>query len=399
MQPERVDVARRTGMSRHSYSVMPVTALDYRRLAARRLPRFLFDYIDGGAGEERSMRANVADFERISLRQRVLRNVDHVDTGTSLCGRSLRMPVVLAPVGLAGMFRRRGEAQAAKAASAAGIAFTTSTVGICSVEEVQAASAEPVWFQLYMLRDRGVVEALLERARASGSDTLVFTVDLAVAGPRYRDFRNGMLGGGRRGALFKAWQLLSRPRWLLDVGVRGKPHDFGNLREVVGSSEDLDAFKAFVDSQFDPSVTWDDIHWLRSRWDGQLVIKGVMTGSDAAQAADAGADAVVVSNHGGRQLEGVASSVSRLTEVADTVGDRVEVLMDGGVRSGTDVVKALALGARGVMIGRPWAWALAAAGSEGVASLLEVMQREIAISMALMGVNAVSELGPDLLES
>jgi L-lactate dehydrogenase (cytochrome) len=249
-----------------------------------------------------------------------------------------------------------------------------------------------------MLRDRGVVRALLERAAASGSDTLVFTVDLAVAGPRYRDFRNGMMGGGRRGALAKAWQLLTRPGWLLDVGIKGKPHDFGNLREEVEGAGDLEAFKAFVDSQFDPSVTWDDISWLRSLWDGKLLIKGVMCHDDALAAIDAGADGIVVSNHGGRQLDGVSSCISKLPEIVEAVEGRTEVFMDGGVRNGTDVVKAVALGANGVLIGRPWAWALAASGEQGVLGLLAVIRKEIEITMALMGVNRIDELTPDLIE-
>mgnify|MGYP001811750064 FL=1 len=382
----------------NSYQVMPVTAEDYRRLARKKLPRFLFDYIDGGAGEETTLWSNREDFHRIRLRQRVLRDVSRVDSSTSVLGRSVNMPVVLAPVGLAGMFKRRGEVQAARAASAAGVPFTTSTVGICPVEEVQAAVADPVWFQLYMLRDRGVVRALLERAAASGSDTLVFTVDLAVAGPRYRDFRNGMMGGGRRGALARAWQLLTRPGWVLDVGIKGKPHDFGNLREEVEGAGDLEAFKAFVDSQFDPGVTWDDISWLRSLWDGKLLIKGVMCREDALAAIDAGADGVVVSNHGGRQLDGVASCISKLPDIVDSVEGRTEVFMDGGIRSGTDVVKAVALGAKGVLIGRPWAWALGASGEKGVLDLLAVIRKEIEITMALMGVNRIDELTPDLIE-
>jgi L-lactate dehydrogenase (cytochrome) len=382
----------------NSYQVMPVTADDYRRLARKKLPRFLFDYIDGGAGEEATLWSNREDFRSIRLRQRVLRDVSRVDSSTTVLGRSVNMPVVLAPVGLAGMFKRRGEVQTARAACAAGVPFTTSTVGICPVEEVQTAVADPVWFQLYMLRDRGVVRALLERAAASGSDTLVFTVDLAVAGPRYRDFRNGMMGGGRRGALAKAWQLLTRPGWLLDVGIKGKPHDFGNLREEVEGAGDLEAFKAFVDSQFDPSVTWDDISWLRSLWDGKLLIKGVMCREDALAAIDAGADGIVVSNHGGRQLDAVASCISKLPEIVESVEGRTEIYMDGGVRSGTDVVKAVALGANGVLIGRPWAWALAASGEQGVLGLLAVIRKEIEITLALMGVNRIDELTPDLIE-
>lgn len=381
-----------------TYNVTPVTAADYRRLAEKRLPRFLFDYIDGGAGEEQSMRANVDDFSRIRLKQRVMRDVSQVDTGTELFGQSLKMPLVLAPVGLAGMMRRRGEVLGAKAAAAAGVRFTTSTVGVCPIEEVNAATDTPAWFQLYMLRDRDLVQALLARAQDSGCTTLVFTVDLAVTGPRHRDTRNGMLGGAMRGKVAKAWQIMTRPRWIVDVGMLGKPHDLGNLREAVGDVEDLDVFKAFIDSQFDPTVTWKDIQWLRTQWKGNILIKGVMTADDARAAADAGADGVIVSNHGGRQLEGVASSISILPEVVEGVGGRVEVLMDGGVRNGTDVVRALALGAKAVMIGRPWVWAVAARGEMGVTRLLRVYRRELARAMALMGVTRVEDITAETID-
>jgi L-lactate dehydrogenase (cytochrome) len=381
-----------------TYNVTPVTAGDYRRLAEKRLPRFLFDYVDGGAGDEQSMRANTDDFSSIRLRQRVMRDVSRVDTGTNLFGQALSMPLILAPVGLAGMMRRRGEVQGARAAESAGVPFTTSTVGICPIEEVNAAVDVPAWFQLYMLRDRELVQALLERAQASGCTTLVFTVDLAVTGPRHRDTRNGMLGGAMRGRIAKAWQIVSRPRWVVDVGLCGKPHDFGNLREAVGGVEDLEVFKSFIDSQFDPSVTWKDIAWLRSQWQGEILIKGVMSAEDALAAADAGADGVIVSNHGGRQLEGVASSISMLARVVAAAGDRGEVLVDGGVRNGTDVVRALALGAKAVLIGRPWVWAMAARGEAGVTSLLQIFQQEIARSMALMGVTRIEDITSETID-
>ena len=380
------------------YNVTPVTVPDYRRLAEKRLPRFLFDYVDGGAGEEESMGANADDFLKIKLRQRVMCDVDNVDTSTTLFGQSASMPLVLAPVGLAGMMRRRGEVQGVRAATRAGIPFTTSTVGICSVEEVQAAAGKAAWFQLYMLRDRGLVTTLLERAHQAGYSTLVFTVDLPVAGMRHRDSRNGMIGGGVAGGLSKAWQILTRPRWVLDVGIKGKPHDFGNLRDAVEGSKNLNEFKAFIADQFDPRVTWKDIAWLRKQWQGPILIKGVMTKEDALAAVDVGADGVIVSNHGGRQLEGVASSISKLPEVVAAVGDRVEVHMDGGVRSGTDVVKAVALGAKSAMIGRPWIFAMAARGEQGLVDLLGVFQKEIAATMALMGVTRINEITPDLLE-
>ena len=382
-----------------NYQVVPVTAADYRRLAEKRLPRFLFDYIDGAAGEELSMSRNVEAFRAVQLRQRVMRDVSDIRTETTLSGQAAAMPVVLGPVAMAGMYRRRGEAQAARAAVASGLPFTTSTMGICSPEEVQEAAGGASWFQLYMLRDRQVVESLLERVRDCGVRTLVFTVDLPMLGKRYRDDHNGMMAGGLRGKAAKALQLATRPRWLLDVGLRGKPHDFGSLRGVIRGVNDLDGFKAFIDSQFDPSVTWKDIAWLRERWPRKLLIKGVMCAGDARAAIDTGAEGVVVSNHGGRQLDGVAPSLSKLPEVAMAVGERAEVYLDSGVRSGTDVVRALCLGADGVMLGRAWAWALAARGETGVRNLLDVMQNEIANAMALMGVRRVGELNRDLVES
>lgn len=382
-----------------TYNAVPVTALDYRRLAEKRLPRFLFDYIDGGAGDEVSMKRNVSDMEKLCLRQRVMRDVGQVDTSTELSGQAASMPLALAPVGLSGMFRRRGEAQGAAAADRAAVPFTTSTVGICPVEEVQAATSRQVWFQLYMLRDRDVVLAMLERAANAGCETLVFTVDLAVTGKRYRDDRNGMFLAGTRGKLIKALQLLSSPLWLYDVGIKGKPHDFGNLRDVVHDAKDLDAFKRFLDDQFDPTVTWKDIAWLRDQWKGRILIKGVMSADDAQSAVDAGADGVVVSNHGGRQLEGVASTISKLPEVVEAVGSQVEIYLDGGIRNGTDVVKAVALGAHAVLIGRPWVWALAARGEQGVVDLLDTFRREIHATMALMGVRSLDELNRELIDS
>ena len=379
--------------------VIPVTAADYGRIARRRLPRFLADYIDGGAGEEITVSRNVEALREINLRQRVMRDVSAIDTGTTLLGQPMSMPLVLGPVALAGMYRRRGEAQAAKGAVRAGVTFTTSTMGICSPEEVQAAAGGASWFQLYMLRDRSIVETLLDRVQACGVKTLVFTVDLPMLGKRYRDDHNGVMVGGLRGAAAKAWQIATRPRWLLDVGLRGKPHDFGSLRGVIEGVRDLEGFKGFIDSQFDPSVTWKDLEWLRGRWKGQLLIKGVMCAGDAVAAVEVGADGVVVSNHGGRQLDGVAASVSKLPEVVEAVGDRAEVLLDGGVRNGTDVVRAVALGARGVLLGRAWAWALAAGGERAVHDLLTVIQNEIANSMALMGVNRIAEIGPDRVEA
>lgn len=381
-----------------AYDVIPVSVEDYRQRARRRLPRFLFDYIDGGCNDEATMAANMRDFSSIHLKQRVLRDVSEIDTSTTLAGHAASMPIALAPVGMAGMMARRGEVQGARAAKQAGIPFTTSTVGICPVEEVQAAINQPFWFQLYMLRDRTVVETLLARASAAGCDTLVFTVDLAVAGMRLRDYRNGMLGGGIRGQLARALALATSPRWVYDVGLRGRPHTFGNISEWVARPGELESYKAFVDAQFDPTVTWDDIAWLRSQWKGRILIKGVLEPDDARAAADTGADGVIVSNHGGRQLDGVASSISKLPGIVDAVGHGIEIYLDGGVRSGIDVIKAVALGARGVLIGRPWVWAMAARGEAGLADLLDLFRREIAVAMALMGVNRLDQLSSELIE-
>src|SRR5690606_22136738 len=306
---------------------------DYRRLAERRLPRFIFDYIDGGAGDEQTRAANCRDFQQVHLRQRVLCDVDNVDTRYELIGQPASMPLALAPLGMAGLYARRGEVQAARAASTAGVPFGLSTVGICSLAEVQAASAQKCWFQLYMLRDRGAVQGLLQQAQANGCDTLLFTVDLAVAGIRRRDMRNGMLDGTWRGRFAKATQLAQRPGWLLDVGIRGKPHHFGSLTAQVADPNDLRAFKAWLDAQFDACVTWADIRWLREQWPGKLILKGILEPDDALQALDCGADGIVLSNHGGRQLDGVSSTIRQLPAVAEALDGRLPILLDGGIRS------------------------------------------------------------------
>lgn len=380
------------------FNVNPVTVEDYRRRARSFLPRFLFDYIDGGANRENTLGYNVSDFEQYRLIQRVMKNVDNIDPSTVLAGHKASMPVALAPVGMAGMFARRGETKGARAAKRIGIPFTTSTLGVCPVEEIQAAIQQPFWFQLYMLRDREVVQALLARAQAAGCDTLVFTVDLAVVGLRQRDFRNGMIGKNLPSKLSKAAQLLYSPRWLLDVGIKGKPHSIGNLSDVAPNPDDLNAIKAFIDSQYDPTVTWKDIAWLRSIWPGKLLIKGVMEVDDARAAIDVGADGVVVSNHGARQLDDVASSISKLPAVAQAIGEKGEVFLDGGVRNGLDVLKAVALGARGVLIGRPWIWAMAGGGDAGLDNLLGMFQQEIRTGMGLLGVNRIEDVNRDVIE-
>jgi L-lactate dehydrogenase (cytochrome) len=376
-----------------SFDVTPATTLDYRRLSMRRLPRFLFEYIDGGANDELTMAANVADFARVELRQRVLHDVDAIDTTTTLAGEPAAMPLALAPVGMAGMMARRGEVIGVRAAERAGVPFTLSTVGVCPLAELRAATAKPFWFQLYMLRDRGVVKALLERAVENGCNTLAFTVDLPMPGMRQRDVRNGMAGtAGLLGKLRSGLDVLASPGWVLDVGLRGKPHSIGNLSEFMPGAVGLADYRAFIDCSFDPTVGWRDIEWLRGIWKGKLLLKGVLEAEDARAAVAAGADGVIVSNHGGRQLDSVRSSIRALPAIADAVGAQCEVLMDGGVRSGLDVLKAVALGARGVLIGRPWVWAASARGQVGLEHLLAVFREELRIGMALTGAKCVADI-------
>lgn len=375
-----------------------VTAGDFREQARSHLPRFLFDYLDGGATDEHSLRANETAWSDVTLRQRVLVDVDHVDTRTTLGGQACAMPVVFAPVGLAGMLAQRGEVQAVRAANAADIPFTLSTVGICSLSEVAAAANAPFWFQLYMIRDRDRIEDLLQKAWQVGCRTLVFTVDLPVPGMRHRDARNGLGSTGLRAAALRLQQVSSRPGWLWNVALRGGPLTFGNLSEAVPGARNLDAFKAWVDSQFDPAVTWVDIAWLRQRWQGTLILKGILDSDDARHAVQVGADGIVVSNHGGRQLDGVAATARKLPEICAAVGGQTEILIDGGIRSGVDVFRALALGANGVMIGRPWAWALAAAGEAGISGLLLSWQQELQLAMMLTGVTDIDSIGRAQLE-
>lgn len=371
----------------------PATVLDHRELARRRLPRQLFDYIDGGAYEESTMRSNVADLDRVLLRQRVLRDVSERSHRTEVLGQQLDLPVILGPVGLAGMFARRAEVAAARAAESAGVPFVESTVSICSIEEVAGATSRPPWFQLYVMRDRAFAADLIVRARAVGAPVLVLTVDLAVVGARHRDTRNAMVG--RSGPWAKARRgidLAVHPRWIRDVAMGGKPLTFGNLAEVVPGARTPDAFKDWVDSQFDPAVTWDDIAWVREHWDGPLLLKGVLDAEDARTAADVGADGIVVSNHGGRQLDAVPSTATALPAVVDAVGDRLEVLVDGGVRTGLDVAKFLALGARACLLGRAWAWAVASGGQRGVQHVLRVISADLDVALALTGVPSVGDL-------
>ena len=378
--------------------MIAAAALDYREMARRRLPRFLFEYIDGGSYTETTARRNVSDLETIALRQRILRDVSAIDLSTEFFGHQYAMPVALAPIGLAGMNARRGERQAARAAEAAGIPFTLSTVSACPLDEVTQAVSTPIWFQLYMIRDRAFMRDLLARAKAAGCSALIFTVDMPVSGTRYRDYRSGLAGApGLRGQLRRALQGAARPRWAWDVGVKGRPHSLGNIAPVLGSKSGIEDFFAWLGKNFDPSTSWHDLEFIRAEWNGPIVLKGILDPEDALEASRAGVDGIVVSNHGGRQLDGVLSTVRALPAIADAVGDRMTVLADGGVRSGLDVVRMLALGARGVLLGRLWAYALAGAGQKGVSHVLQLIEAEIRVAMALTGVTSIHQIDRRLL--
>ncbi|KQY32767.1 alpha-hydroxy-acid oxidizing enzyme [Caulobacter sp. Root487D2Y] len=368
---------------------------DFREAARRKLPRFLFDYIDGGAYAERTLARNVSDLADLSLRQRVLKDVSQVDTSTTLFGHYQALPVALAPVGLTGMYARRGECQAAKAAAAKGVPFCLSTVSVCDLAEVAKASPTPIWFQLYVLRDRAFMRDLLAKAADAGATALVFTVDMPVPGARYRDAHSGM--SGPNAAARRLMQAVFKPSWAWDVGVMGRPHTLGNVAPVLGANSGLEDFMGWLGANFDPSIQWKDLEWIRDLWKGPLIIKGVLDPEDAKAAADIGADGIVVSNHGGRQLDGVLSSARALPDIADAVGDRLTVLADGGVRSGLDVVRMLALGAKGVLLGRAWVYALAARGGPGVSQLLDLIEKEMRVAMALTGVNTLAEIDRSIL--
>ena len=364
---------------------------DYRTAAQRRLPPFLFHYIDGGAYAEHTLRRNEADLAAIALRQRVLRDMGELSLETELFGQPLAMPVALAPVGLTGMYARRGELQAARAADSRGIPFTLSTVSVCAIEEVAPALQQPMWFQLYVLRDRGFMRNALERAQAAGVSTLVFTVDMPVPGARYRDAHSGM--SGPRAALRRFGQALTHPRWAWDVGVRGKPHDLGNISVYRGHPTGLADYIGWLGSNFDPSISWKDLEWIRAFWKGPMVIKGILDADDARDAVSFGADGIVVSNHGGRQLDGVLSTARALPQIADAVQGDLKILVDSGIRNGLDVVRMLALGADTVLLGRAFVYALATHGQAGVANLLDLVAREMHVAMTLTGARRIADIG------
>lgn len=371
---------------------------DYRELARRRLPHFLFEYIDGGSFAESTLTRNVADLADVELRQRVLNDVSAIDTAATLFGERWSMPVALGPVGLAGMNARRGETQAALAARDAGVPFCLSTVSACPLKEVAAATEAPFWFQLYMIRDRALLLDLLQTAQALSCSALVFTVDMPVPGSRYRDLRSGLAGAsGVRGASRRLAQALSRPGWTWDVGIRGRPHQLGNVAPTLGGRSGLDDFFAWMKDNFDPTATWRDLEHIRSAWTGPLIVKGILDAEDARQAVAAGADGIVVSNHGGRQLDGVPSTARALPPIVDVVDSAITILVDGGVRSGLDVVRMLALGANGVLLGRPWAYALAAGGRNAVRDMLRTIETELKVAMALTGAVSVDRIDANIL--
>ena len=371
------------------------SSADYRAAAQQFLPPFLFHYIDGGAYAEQTLRRNVDDFAAVALRQRVLKDMSQLDTSIELFGEKLSIPVALSPVGLTGMYRRRGEVQAARAADAHGIPFTMSSVSVCPIEEVAPKIQRPMWFQLYVLKDRGFMQNALERAQAAGCTTLVFTVDMPVPGARYRDAHSGM--SGPNAPLRRYWQAMTHPRWAVDVGLLGRPHDLGNISAYRGSPTGLQDYMGYLSANFDPSISWKDLEWIRAFWKGPMVIKGILDPEDAKDAVRFGADGIIVSNHGGRQLDGVLSSARALPAIADAVKGQIKILADSGIRNGLDVVRALALGADCAMIGRAYIYALAAAGEAGVKHLLELLEKEMRVAMTLTSVAKVADISADLL--
>jgi L-lactate dehydrogenase (cytochrome) len=368
---------------------------DYRAAAKAKIPPFLFHYADGGAYDEHTLQRNCEDLADIALRQRILRNMSSLDLTTTLFNETLSMPVALAPVGLCGMYARRGEVQAARAADKKGIPFTLSTVSVCPIEEVAPVMNRPMWFQLYVLRDRGFMRNALERAQAAGSTTLVFTVDMPVPGARYRDAHSGM--SGPNAAMRRYLQSVTHPQWAWDVGLHGRPHDLGNISAYRGEPTNLQDYIGWLANNFDPSISWSDLEWIRDFWKGPMIIKGILDPDDARDAVRFGADGIVVSNHGGRQLDGVLSSARALPAIADAVKGDLTILADGGVRSGLDVLRMLALGADTALIGRAFLYALATDGEAGVTHLLNLFEKEMRVAMTLTGARCIAEITRDSL--
>ena len=368
---------------------------DLRQLHMRRVPKAFFDYADRGSYSEDTLRANHDDLRQIKFRQRILVDVSHRDLSTRILGEPAALPLILAPVGLLGMQHGDGEIHACRAAQAAGIPFTQSTMSICSIEDIAAAVDKPFWFQLYVMKDRGFIKSLIERAIAAKCSALVLTVDLQVIGQRHQDIKNGMTVPPEW-SLSKLFDFATKPAWVSGV-LRGKRRTFGNLVGHLKGSDDITALSSWIGSQFDTSLNWKDVEWIRSIWPGKLVLKGILDVEDAEEAAKSGAQALVVSNHGGRQLDGAPSSIEVLPEIVDSVGSKMEILFDSGIRSGQDVMRALALGAKSCMIGRAYAYGLGAAGEAGVAKAIETIRNELNTTMGLCGVNTIAEIDDHVL--
>jgi L-lactate dehydrogenase (cytochrome) len=378
-------------------SLRDITCIeDLRALARRKVPRAFFDYAEAGSYAQETLRANRKDFARIKLRQRVLVDVGQRDLGTTILGRPAAFPLALAPIGLCGMLRGDGEILACRAAQKAGIPFTLSTMSICSIEDVHDALGEPFWFQLYMMKDRGFMRALIERAAAARCSALVLTVDLQVLAQRHCDIRNGMTVPPQI-RLGNVLDMASKPAWVVSI-LKGKRKTFGNLAGHLRGMDDVISLAQWTNTQFDASLNWKDVEWVRSLWSGKLIIKGILDVEDAQAAAKTGASALVVSNHGGRQLDGAPSSISMLPRILDAVGAQVEVMFDGGVRSGQDLFRALALGARSCLIGRAYVYGLGAGGEAGVSKAIEIIGKELDITMALTGTRSVKEIDRGVLE-
>jgi len=376
---------------------MPVVTCieDLREMARRRVARAIFDYVDRGSYAEATLRANRTDFDAIALRQRVAIDVDRRSTRSTMLGQDVSMPVALAPVGLTGLNWANGEILAARAAERFGVPYTLSTMSICSIEDVAGAVQRPFWFQLYVMRDRGFAASLIERAKAVGCSGLVLTLDLQVQGQRHQDIKNGLAVPPRLTAR-TLLDVLSRPSWAFNV-LRSKRKSFGNLEGRIPNADNLTTLSQWIAGQFDPTLSWKDVEWVRNLWGGKIILKGILDAEDAKIAASTGVEALVVSNHGGRQLDSTLSSIRALPEVVDAVGDRIEVLFDGGIRSGQDLLKALALGAKGAMLGRAYAYGLGAMGEKGVTRALEIIRSELDVSMALCGIRDVREVTPAIL--
>jgi L-lactate dehydrogenase (cytochrome) len=369
---------------------------DLRLLHQRRVPRAFFDYVDGGSYAEETLRANRTDLQNIKLRQRILVDISRRDLGARILGERASLPLILAPVGSSGLQHYDGEIFACRAAHAAGIPYTLSTLSICSIEDVAANVEKPFWFQLYVMRDRGFVKALVERAIAAKCSALVLTVDLQVIGQRHADIKNGMTVPPQ---LFKPKNIIdfaSKPGWMLGM-LRARRRNFGNIADQMSGVSGLNSVSAWISSQFDPSLSWKDVEWIRSLWPGKLVIKGIHDVEDARVAVTTGADALVVSNHGGRQLDGAPSSISVLPKVVDAIGSQIEIMFDGGIRSGQDLMRALARGAKSCMIGRAYVYGLGAGGEAGVAKAIDIIAKEFSVTMGLCGINSVDAIGPQVI--